>query len=169
MGALTKLCSNVRKCTAIFFSVTLPQAIRLAFLAARVLWISCKRARVKCKYMALINKQSSRFVYTSLKSRPWPDSVSCSICLSDFEEGEEGRELVMCKHAFHRKCIERWLLHGNQGTCPLCKRLLLPKEMVAEHQRVQIAEEQDDNRSEVELALFFLSALHGRNCHRFQQ
>ncbi|KAI8893730.1 hypothetical protein BC833DRAFT_624601 [Globomyces pollinis-pini] len=45
------------------------------------------------------------------------DDAVCSICLSEYEEGEFLRQLG-CKHHFHKDCIDEWL-HRN-GKCPLC-------------------------------------------------
>ncbi|XP_072981814.1 RING-H2 finger protein ATL16-like [Typha latifolia] len=43
----------------------------------------------------------------------------CSVCLSDFVDGEEIRQLPDCKHSFHPPCIDMWLYsHSN---CPLCR------------------------------------------------
>lgn len=41
----------------------------------------------------------------------------CSICLSGFRWKEKVRRLA-CKHYFHQKCGDKWLL--VHGTCPLC-------------------------------------------------
>merc|ERR1719161_3298908 len=43
----------------------------------------------------------------------------CSICLSEFVEGDEVRRLPGCKHCFHKSCVDLWLL--QQAHCPLCK------------------------------------------------
>lgn len=43
----------------------------------------------------------------------------CSICLVDFEDGDELRKLP-CGHRFHRACIDRWLLKSST-TCPIDK------------------------------------------------
>ncbi|XP_073298601.1 RING-H2 finger protein ATL1-like [Primulina huaijiensis] len=43
----------------------------------------------------------------------------CAVCLSVFEEGEELRQLPICKHSFHAPCIDMWLYsHMN---CPICR------------------------------------------------
>lgn len=43
----------------------------------------------------------------------------CSICLNEFEPGDICRRLPKCSHAFHRSCIDLWLL--RRADCPLCK------------------------------------------------
>eukprot|EP00029_Vermamoeba_vermiformis_P001602 TRINITY_DN11796_c0_g1_i1.p1 TRINITY_DN11796_c0_g1~~TRINITY_DN11796_c0_g1_i1.p1 ORF type:complete len:245 (+),score=10.26 TRINITY_DN11796_c0_g1_i1:188-922(+) len=41
----------------------------------------------------------------------------CTVCLNDFEENEEVKQLP-CKHYFHTECIEKWL--QQRDACPLC-------------------------------------------------
>ncbi|KAJ5305334.1 40S ribosomal protein Rps16 [Penicillium atrosanguineum] len=48
------------------------------------------------------------------------DGERCLICLSDYEVGEEVRELNKCKHVFHKDCIDQWLTTGR-NSCPLCR------------------------------------------------
>ncbi|KAK9057061.1 hypothetical protein SSX86_024428 [Deinandra increscens subsp. villosa] len=48
------------------------------------------------------------------------DETNCAICLQGFEKEEEGRELPLCRHVFHVKCIDEWLI--RQGSCPICRR-----------------------------------------------
>jgi len=36
------------------------------------------------------------------------DLKECSICMDDFEENEQLRQL-QCNHHFHSKCIDKWL------------------------------------------------------------
>ncbi|KAG7402026.1 hypothetical protein PHYBOEH_007240 [Phytophthora boehmeriae] len=51
-----------------------------------------------------------------------PDAVSnedvCPICLIEFEDGEDVRNLP-CKHIFHVACIDEWLKRNT--SCPMCK------------------------------------------------
>ncbi|CAA7016935.1 unnamed protein product [Microthlaspi erraticum] len=46
------------------------------------------------------------------------DEAECCICLCDYEDGTELRELS-CRHHFHEACIDKWLRINS--TCPLCK------------------------------------------------
>ncbi|KAF8022621.1 hypothetical protein BT93_F0210 [Corymbia citriodora subsp. variegata] len=57
---------------------------------------------------------------------------SCTVCLYEFEVGEEVRELKNCKHVFHRRCLDRWM-NCDQRTCPLCRTQFLPKGMQEEY------------------------------------
>lgn len=46
--------------------------------------------------------------------------MECSICITPFDPGDKIRRLPMCNHAFHKSCIDLWLLRSAE--CPLCKR-----------------------------------------------
>ncbi|CAF2078380.1 BnaC01g35170D [Brassica napus] len=54
------------------------------------------------------------------------DPIDCAVCLSEFEEGESGRVLPGCKHAFHVECIDMWF--HSHSTCPLCRSLVVVEE-----------------------------------------
>eukprot|EP00404_Azadinium_spinosum_P015402 CAMPEP_0180515652 /NCGR_PEP_ID=MMETSP1036_2-20121128/53443_1 /TAXON_ID=632150 /ORGANISM="Azadinium spinosum, Strain 3D9" /LENGTH=168 /DNA_ID=CAMNT_0022527287 /DNA_START=37 /DNA_END=539 /DNA_ORIENTATION=+ len=41
----------------------------------------------------------------------------CTICLEDFQAGEELRVLP-CKHRYHRSCVDCWLLQARRPECP---------------------------------------------------
>ncbi|CAL0317427.1 unnamed protein product [Lupinus luteus] len=47
------------------------------------------------------------------------DPEECCICLGEYKEKEEVRELACC-HVFHQNCIDQWL--KIISCCPLCKQ-----------------------------------------------
>ncbi|KAI3756296.1 hypothetical protein L1987_56116 [Smallanthus sonchifolius] len=49
----------------------------------------------------------------------------CTVCLDCIDDRHPIRELVNCKHVFHRECLDRWVDVG-QVNCPLCRSMLLP-------------------------------------------
>ncbi|CAN6836439.1 unnamed protein product [Brassica oleracea] len=50
------------------------------------------------------------------------DEAECCVCLCEYEDGAELREL-WCRHHFHEACIDKWL--RINATCPLCKSNIL--------------------------------------------
>eukprot|EP00588_Corethron_pennatum_P032392 CAMPEP_0194349204 /NCGR_PEP_ID=MMETSP0171-20130528/106952_1 /TAXON_ID=218684 /ORGANISM="Corethron pennatum, Strain L29A3" /LENGTH=884 /DNA_ID=CAMNT_0039116623 /DNA_START=168 /DNA_END=2819 /DNA_ORIENTATION=- len=62
----------------------------------------------------------------------WDDRECCSICLVDYEEGDEIRTMP-CGHAFHPECVDPWLsLHTS---CPQCRRSVVPRSVPAAEER----------------------------------
>lgn len=53
------------------------------------------------------------FVYSG------PSPMECSVCLSEFRQGEKGKKLPECSHSFHVGCIDAWFC--SHSTCPLCR------------------------------------------------
>ncbi|CDY25115.1 hypothetical protein HID58_071697 [Brassica napus] len=63
------------------------------------------------------------FVY-SVKTHKSPPE-ECSVCLSEFEEEDEGRVLPKCGHVFHVDCIDTWF--RSRSSCPLCRAPVQPE------------------------------------------
>ncbi|KDE06253.1 hypothetical protein MVLG_03412 [Microbotryum lychnidis-dioicae p1A1 Lamole] len=64
---------------------------------------------------------------SNLKFRP---SNECSICLSEFENGDAVMELP-CGHLFHKEEIESWLLESKR-VCPICRASITAEDGVEE-------------------------------------
>jgi hypothetical protein len=53
----------------------------------------------------------------------------CSICFDENDDISE-QETTLCKHVFHKKCLDRWRLESpaainkTEPTCPLCNSLI---------------------------------------------
>ncbi|KAG5580135.1 hypothetical protein H5410_050762 [Solanum commersonii] len=75
------------------------------------------------------------------------EGIDCSICLSDFEIGKEGKEMP-CKHHFHSICIDKWL--GINGSCPIC-RYKMPVDEQCEKKDEENGEDErgDDGSSDI--------------------
>ncbi|KAJ1971974.1 hypothetical protein H4R35_004946 [Dimargaris xerosporica] len=54
------------------------------------------------------------------------DVASCSICLCNFQLGDEARKLP-CSHVFHKDCIDVWLVK-HSALCPICRVHCLGKQ-----------------------------------------
>jgi hypothetical protein len=65
-----------------------------------------------------IKKHSSIFSFTKDVSLPEQEKERCTVCLMDFETGDELRSLN-CTHFFHVDCIDRWLVYNKK--CPVCR------------------------------------------------
>lgn len=48
----------------------------------------------------------------------------CVVCLETYKQREVVR-ILTCRHIFHKRCIDRWLL--KRGTCPICSCDILQK------------------------------------------
>jgi len=48
------------------------------------------------------------------------ESVSCSICMEDFQDGKTIVKTKVCSHVYHMECLKGWLRGAR--TCPLCRQ-----------------------------------------------
>mmetsp|Transcript_31519 Transcript_31519/g.39511 ORF Transcript_31519/g.39511 Transcript_31519/m.39511 type:complete len:198 (+) Transcript_31519:93-686(+) len=58
----------------------------------------------------------------SISTKKVNETMTCCICLINFQENEELVRLVSCHHSYHEECITKWLNH--KSSCPLCKNAL---------------------------------------------
>lgn len=50
-------------------------------------------------------------------------AAECAICLAEFLDGEEIRQLPQCGHCFHVSCVDTWL--SSHSSCPSCRQILV--------------------------------------------
>jgi len=55
------------------------------------------------------------------------DTTECPICTAEWVNNDELRKLNMCRHYFHRTCIDRWL--EDHVNCPLCRVNVMPPDI----------------------------------------
>ncbi|KAH6784466.1 hypothetical protein C2S52_009425 [Perilla frutescens var. hirtella] len=60
---------------------------------------------------------------TYKKGEGFVQTTDCSVCLSEFQDGDTLKLLPKCTHAFHVSCIDTWL--GSHTNCPLCRAPIL--------------------------------------------
>eukprot|EP00270_Netrium_digitus_P015667 TRINITY_DN5526_c0_g2_i1.p1 TRINITY_DN5526_c0_g2~~TRINITY_DN5526_c0_g2_i1.p1 ORF type:complete len:226 (+),score=44.95 TRINITY_DN5526_c0_g2_i1:72-680(+) len=51
-------------------------------------------------------------------------SGECPVCLVEYRDKDMLKKLRKCGHSFHQECIDSWL--RMNGSCPMCRTLLLP-------------------------------------------
>jgi Ring finger domain len=49
----------------------------------------------------------------------------CPICTIQFEPEEEVKQIIICRHVYHKECIDEWLL--KKPNCPYCNIILRPE------------------------------------------
>ncbi|KAK7394697.1 hypothetical protein VNO78_15232 [Psophocarpus tetragonolobus] len=64
------------------------------------------------------------FPYTKTNVAAMCDhNTTCSICIEEYEDSDMLRIMPLCRHYFHRDCVDAWLkVHSS---CPVCRNSLL--------------------------------------------
>ncbi|WVZ68906.1 hypothetical protein U9M48_017782 [Paspalum notatum var. saurae] len=57
-------------------------------------------------------------------SRVADADAMCSICLSEYRDGEMLRVMPECRHGFHVACLDAWL--RRSASCPVCRSSPIP-------------------------------------------
>uniref|UniRef100_A0A672V9R2 Ring finger protein 24 n=1 Tax=Strigops habroptila TaxID=2489341 RepID=A0A672V9R2_STRHB len=82
-----------------------------------------------CCYLIRLRHQAHKELYAYKQVMPnpllpsaSPHSQICAVCLEEFKPKDE-LGICPCKHAFHRKCLIKWL--EVRKVCPLCNMPVL--------------------------------------------
>lgn len=156
MASLSQILANIYTMTMVFFSILL---LELAIFVRGAARATTRRSITTEQFLKIIDQKVPARRY---KTGPGVEPLECRVCLSFYEEGDEVRNLK-CKHTFHKGCLDTWL-QQDSATCPLCRRAVLPEEVVVKHRNHQFQEYYDGNDEELMLMLY---ALHGNFISRF--
>jgi len=79
--------------------------------------------------------QIARLKHYKFKPNSIPEEdAKCAICLGDYSEDDELRDLP-CGHHFHQHCVDQWLTHKKH--CPLCQQNIENAKELASHPEKQ--------------------------------
>ena len=78
-----------------------------------------RKTRIKGEKASTESKKKEKLPFANANAQ-----TMCSICLAEYEVGEQVRTLP-CYHQYHQGCIDPWLLNVA-ALCPICKRDLFP-------------------------------------------
>jgi len=77
-------------------------------------------------------------VFNSSTSEIREEDRNCIICMADYEDEDEVRELK-CGHYFHKDCIDTWL--KRKKICPLCNQPIHQAQNLFANDSVELGEE----------------------------
>ncbi|KAL2521589.1 E3 ubiquitin-protein ligase [Forsythia ovata] len=154
MAGLSQILAHIYTTTLVFFSILFLELVILVRAAVGTIHGCKNRPITTTQYLKLVEDKNPACRYkTGLRM----ESLECAVCLSIYEEGDEIRKLRKCNHTFHKDCLDTWL-QQDWATCPLCRSMVLPEEVVFNYRRHQNEQEFDGSDEEL---IFLLSALHG--------
>jgi len=112
-------CPGISKLTASIMLLVATRAVA-ALMVFRMLFAENAREgdEASPKVMAATPSQIAELPVVRFEADKHSEpGATCSICLSEYEEGVLLRKLP-CNHQFHRRCVDKWLQRSKR--CPLC-------------------------------------------------
>ncbi|KAL1569600.1 RING-type E3 ubiquitin transferase [Salvia divinorum] len=154
MASLSQILGQIYTMAMLFFSILLLELAILVRGAAR-------RSITTDQFLKIVDQKAPAGRYAA-GILGFDAAAECSVCLSPYEEGDEVRKLK-CNHTFHKGCVDTWL-QQDSATCPLCRRPVLPIDVVVKHRNHRLQEYYDGGDEELMIMLY---ALHGNFLRRF--
>jgi len=82
-------------------------------------------AAAACSPVGLDAAAIASYPKVAFSSRAAADAdAMCSICLSEYRDGEMLRVMPECRHGFHVACLDAWL--RRSASCPVCRSSPIP-------------------------------------------
>ncbi|XP_021336982.2 RING finger protein 148 isoform X1 [Danio rerio] len=108
-----------------FIGITAVTMFYFAFLFMKRMYINRQLRRQQMEIKRETEKAIGKLEVRTLRTNdPEVDSddTGCVVCTDSYQRGEQVTVLP-CRHLYHKKCIEPWLL--EHPTCPMCKYNIL--------------------------------------------
>lgn len=77
-----------------------------------------------CSPVGLDAAAIASYPKVAFSSRAADADAMCSICLSEYRDGEMLRVMPECRHGFHVACLDAWL--RRSASCPVCRSSPIP-------------------------------------------
>ncbi|XP_020406767.1 RING-H2 finger protein ATL67 [Zea mays] len=81
-------------------------------------------AAAACSPVGLDAAAIASYPKVAFSSRAAEADAMCSICLSEYRDGETLRVMPECRHGFHVACLDAWL--SRSASCPVCRSSPVP-------------------------------------------
>jgi len=85
---------------------------------------SSSSAAASCSPVGLDQAAIASYPKVPFSGRAAEPDAMCSICLSEYRDGEMLRVMPECRHGFHVACLDSWL--RRSGSCPVCRSSPIP-------------------------------------------
>ncbi|PWZ41404.1 Sucrose synthase 2 [Zea mays] len=76
-------------------------------------------AAAACSPVGLDAAAIASYPKVAFSSKAAEADAMCSICLSEYRDGETLRVMPKCRHGFHVACLDAWL--SRSASCPVCR------------------------------------------------
>ncbi|PWZ11716.1 Sucrose synthase 4 [Zea mays] len=76
-------------------------------------------AAAACSPVGLDAAAIASYPKVAFSSKAAEADAMCSICLSEYRDGETLRVMPECRHGFHVACLDAWL--SRSASCPVCR------------------------------------------------